>query len=98
MKQTVVRYKTKPESTEENERLIKKVFEELETKSPEGLRYLALKLADDTFVHFVTVETADSINPLRTLEAFRSFQSGSGERCMEPPRSADATIVGNYRM
>jgi hypothetical protein len=40
----------------------------------------------------------NSPHPITALEAFRSFQSGIKERCMEPPRSADATIIGNYRM
>jgi hypothetical protein len=98
MKWTVVRYKTKLESGQENERLIQKVFEELRAKSPEGVRYLALKLADGTFVHFSAFETADGLSPIPRLEAFQSFQSGIKERCIEPPQSNDATIVGNYRM
>lgn len=98
MKRIVVRYKTKADRAEENERLIKNVFRELETKSPDGVRYLVLKLADGSFVHFVAVETADGASPLRTLEAFQSFQSGIAGRCIELPQSADAMIVGNYRM
>jgi hypothetical protein len=41
MKRTVVRYKTKPEQAEENARLIEKVFQELRTRAPDGVRYLA---------------------------------------------------------
>ena len=62
MKRTVVRYKIKPEMAEENARLIQKVFEELRAKSPEGIRYLALRLGDGTFVHFSTVDTEDGIS------------------------------------
>jgi hypothetical protein len=98
MKRTVVRYKTKPETAEENERLIREVFQELRVKSPEGVRYLALRLNDGTFIHFSTVETKDGANPIPQLEAFRSFQSGIQERCIEPPQLGAATIVGNYRM
>jgi hypothetical protein len=32
MKRTVVRYRTKPETVQENERLIQEVFQELRTK------------------------------------------------------------------
>jgi hypothetical protein len=39
MKRTLKHYKTKPESGEENERLIENVFRELHVKSPEGVRY-----------------------------------------------------------
>ena len=62
MKRTVVRYKIKPEMAEENARLIQKVFEELRAKSPEGIRYLALRLGDGTFVHFSTVDTEDGVS------------------------------------
>ena len=42
MKRTIVRYKTKPETAQENERLIQQVFQELRAKSPQAVRYLAL--------------------------------------------------------
>jgi hypothetical protein len=96
MKRTLVRYKTRPDQAEENERLIQQVFQELRQKAPEGVRYLALTLGDGTFVHFSM--TDDGASPILALEAFRSFQSGIKERCIEPPRSGDATIVGDYRM
>jgi hypothetical protein len=98
MKQTIVRYSTRPEMAGENQRLIENVFEELQTKSPEGIRYLVLKLGDGTFIHFVIVESDDGVNPLPQLEAFQSFRSGIEERCVEQPQAVAATIVGNYRM
>ena len=96
MKQTLVRYKTKPEQAQENERLIEGVFRELHARSPDGLRYLAVKLGDGTFVHFV-IAKADT-SQLTGLEAFRMFQGGIKERCLELPQAQEATIVGNYRM
>jgi hypothetical protein len=98
MKRTLVRYKTKPEQAVENARLVGKVFQELQAKSPDGVRYLALKLDDGTFLHFVMVETAAGTSPIPGLQAFQAFQSGIKERCIEPPRSGDVTVVGNYRM
>jgi hypothetical protein len=98
MKRTLVRYKIKPEQVQENARLIKQVFQELKAKSPDGVRYVVLQLDDGTFVHFATVESTDGAHPITSLEAFRAFQSGINERCMELPQSGDATIVGNYRM
>jgi hypothetical protein len=96
MKRTVVRYKTKPEKAEENARLIEKVFQELRAKSPDGVRYLALKLADGSFIHFSTAE--GDASPIPKLEAFQSFRKDIEERCIEPPQPSDVTIVGNYRM
>jgi hypothetical protein len=98
MKRTVVRYKTKPDMADENARLIGKVFDELRAKSPKDVRYLALRLADGTFVHFSIADTPDGKSPIPTLDAFRTFQDGIKERCVEPPQSNDVTIVGNYRM
>jgi hypothetical protein len=98
MKRTLIRYKTHPDRAQENQHLIENVFRELHAKWPEGVQYLALKLGDGTFVHFVAVDTEDGVSPVVGLEAFRVFQSGIKERCDELPQSNDATIVGNYRM
>jgi hypothetical protein len=96
MKRTLVRYKAKPEEAAENQRLIEKVFEELRSKSPAGVRYMALRLGDGSFVHFAMTE--DGAPPIPGLDTFRAFQSGIKERCLEPPQANDATVVGNYRM
>jgi hypothetical protein len=97
MKRTLIRYKTKPEMADQNAALIAAVFAELKAAKPEGVRYLSLRLEDDTFVHFVETQS-DTANALPNLAAFKAFQSGIRERCIEPPLVASATIVGNYRM
>jgi hypothetical protein len=96
MKRHLVSYKAKPERAEENQQLIEAVFRELHAKSPDDLRYAALRLADDTFVHIVA-STAEP-SPLVALDAFRRFQEGIQERCSEAPRRQHVTVVGNYRM
>jgi hypothetical protein len=97
MKRTVIRYKTKPDMADRNSELVVAVFAELKTVQPEGLRYMSLRLEDDTFIH--VVETADDgASPLPTLAAFAEFQNGIRERCAEPPVAKGATVVGNYRM
>jgi hypothetical protein len=96
MKRTLIRYRTKPESTAENEHLIQNVFKELHAQAPEGVRYLALKLADGSFVHLVENDGGESILP--KLDAFRKFQTDLKERVMEQPQVNEASIVGDYRM
>ena len=97
MKRTVIRYKTKPEMADRNAELVAAVFAELKAVKPEGLRYMSLRLEDDTFIHFV--ESADDgASPLPKLPAFAAFQNGIRERCAEPPVPKGATVVGNYRM
>ncbi len=98
MKRTLVTYRTKPEKADENQGLIDDVFRELHAKSPEGLRYIALRLEDGRFVHFAITEGTRASSPLQGVEAFKAFQEGIRDRCAEPPNPASATIVGNYRM
>jgi hypothetical protein len=98
MKRTLVRYQTPPERIEENARLIEKVFQELQAKAPEGVRYLVLQLGDGTFVHFSTADTPDGASPIPKLDAFRTYITGIKERCVDAPKQSDAIIVGNYRM
>ena len=97
MNGTLIRYKTAPDRANENQQLIEKVFAELHEKSPEGVRYMVLRLGDGTFVHFV-MRLSDRANPITGMQAFQSFQKGVKERCIEPPHSAEATLVGNYGM
>lgn len=98
MKQTLIRYKTKPELADKNAELIAAVFAELQAAKPEGVRYLSLRLEDDTFIHFVETAAADGSSALPKLAAFQAFQSGIRERCVEPPLIRSVRIVGNYRM
>jgi len=98
MKRTVIRYKTKPDMADRNAELVAAVFAELKAARPEGLRYLSLRLEDDTFIHFVETAAEDGASALPKLAAFAAFQSGIRERCAEPPLVKGATIVGNYRM
>ncbi len=93
----VVRYTTKPEHAEENERLIRKVFAELAETEPAGVRYAAFRLDDGvSFVHVAVLEGEQ--NPLTSSAAFGQFQSGIGERCAQGPLAADATVIGSYRL
>jgi hypothetical protein len=81
-----------------NAELIAGVFEELKAAKPAGVRYLSLRLDDDTFVHFIETEAGDGSSALPKLAAFQAFQNGIRERCAEPPLAGGVTIVGNYRM
>jgi hypothetical protein len=83
---------------DKNAELISAVFGELKAAHPEGLRYLALRLEDDTFIHLVETATDDGAGGLTKLPAFQAFQSGIRDRCAEPPLVRGVAIVGNYRM
>jgi acyl dehydratase len=93
----VIRYRTKAEHADENERLVRNVFAELAEECPEGLHYATLRLDDGvSFVH-VAVTDGDE-NPLTASPAFAAFQADIGERCAEGPTPADATVIGNFRL
>jgi hypothetical protein len=98
MKRTLIRYKTRPEMADKNAELVAAVFAELKAAQPDGVRYMTLRLEDDTFIHFVESTADDGSSALPKLAAFQAFQSGIRDRCVEPPMPRGATIVGNYRM
>ena len=93
----VVRYRTKPEQADENERLIREVFAELAQEGPSGLHYATFRLDDGvSFVHVAVLDGEE--NPLTSSPAFAAFQAGIAERCAEGPFPADATTIGNFRL
>ena len=69
MKRTLIRYKTRPEMADKNAELVAAVFAELKASQPEGVRYLTLRLEDDTFVHIVETAADDGSSAIPKLEA-----------------------------
>lgn len=94
MHSMLVRYRVKPEKSEENQHLIEGVFRELHAKSPPDVRYLVLRLSDGTFCHLVE----DRKKTISNLEAFAAFRQGGEGRRIDEPQQLEATVVGNYRM
>ena len=97
MRQVMVRYKVKPDRVDENEQLVRAVYDELAGRGPEGLRYATFRLDDGvSFVHIASVEGEH--NPLAEVEAFARFQAGIRDRCDEPPVATAAETIGSYRV
>jgi hypothetical protein len=93
----VIRYTTKPQSADENERLIRAVFAELAAEEPEGLHYASFRLDDGvSFLHLAVVDGDE--NPLTKSAAFGAFQANIQDRLAEGPIQADATAIGSYRL
>jgi hypothetical protein len=91
MSAAAIRYQTKPEAADRNQRLIENVFAELAATAPPGLRYSAFRLADGvTFVHVIDGEG------LPELTAFQEFQRTLGDRLAVSPTREDATVIGSY--
>jgi hypothetical protein len=99
MRQVMVRYAVKPDRVEENEALVRAVYDELRRTAPPGLRYATFRLADGvSFVHLSATETDDGRNPLLDLQAFARFQEAIGERCDQPPVVTELQEIGSYRV
>jgi hypothetical protein len=93
----VIRYRTKPEHADENERLVRDVFAELAESDPDGLRYATFRLDDGvSFVHVAILD--GEVNPLMSSPAFAAFQADIGARCAEGPIPADGTAIGNFHL
>ena len=96
MRQVMVRYKVKPDRVEENEALVRAVYDELAATGPAALRYATYRFDDGvSFVHIATVEGEH--NPLAEVEAFARFQADVRDRCEEPPVVTELHEVGSYR-
>ncbi|MEO3810932.1 MFS transporter [Sphaerisporangium sp. B11E5] len=92
---SIIRYTTKPDAADENQRVVEKVFAELAEKAPAGLRYATFRLADGvTFVHIVQKEEGD--DTLTELAAFKEFGDGFKDRAASGPERQGATLVGSY--
>lgn len=92
----IIRYTTKPERADENQRLAEAVFAQLEAERPEGLHYATFRLEDEvSFVHIVRYDDDDA-DPLRPLAAFKAFQQDAGDRMVAPAERGSVTLVGSY--
>jgi hypothetical protein len=92
----VIRYTTKSECADQNEQLVRAVFDELSQEGGAAVRYAVFRLEDGvSFVHVAVFDGPES--PLSSSAAFAEFQSGIKERCVEVPVAADATLIGSYR-
>jgi quinol monooxygenase YgiN len=97
MRQVMVRYKVKPDRVDENETLVRAVYEELRRSEPSGLRYATFRLDDGvSFVHLAITE--DEQSPLAEVSAFKEFQQDIGARCEEAPVVTELSEIGSFRL
>jgi hypothetical protein len=99
MPTVVVRYRTKPERADENQKLIENVFAELEEMGATGFAYASFRLEDGvSFVHVAVEEDGVASVSLADVPAFREFTADVAARCEDPPVAMGATVVGAHRM
>ena len=93
----VVRYRTKPEQADENERLIREVFAELAQEASGRAAVRGVPPRRRRELRACRRHSTEK-NPLTSSPAFAAFQAGIAERCAEGPLPADATAIGNFRL
>jgi hypothetical protein len=99
MRQVMVRYKVKPERVEENEELVRAVYDELGRTEPAGLRYATFKLDDGvSFVHLAVTESENGGSPLSKVKAFQEFQKDIEDRTDEGPVVTELDLIGSFRL
>ena len=98
MKRTVISYKTKPDMADSNAELVAAVFAELKAAQPEGLRYMSLRLEDDTFIHFVETAAEDGSSAIAEAEGVCRIPERHSGALRRTAGCQGATVVGNYRM
>jgi hypothetical protein len=95
----VVRYRTKPDRADENQRLVEKVFAALDEIGDTGFAYASLRLEDGvSFVHVVVEDSGGANVSLAEVPAFQEFQAGISDRCDEQPVARGASLVGAHRL
>jgi hypothetical protein len=97
MTATVVRYRTRLDAAEENQRLIEAVFAQLDERQSQGFTYKVFRLEDGvSFVHVVIEHDVENPDSLQDVPAFQAFVAGIADRCEEPPVASGATVVGGH--
>ena len=96
MGSSMIRYKVKPGRAEENESLVRAVYEQLGREKPEGLHYATFKLPDGVSFMHVVFETDQAGRILNEVAAFKAFTADIEGRCEEPPVATEITLVGSY--
>ena len=96
MGSSMVRYKVRPDQADENESLVKAVYEQLARERPEGLHYATFRLPDGVSFMHVVIETDQPGRILNEVAAFTAFTADIEGRCDEPPVATELTIIGSY--
>jgi hypothetical protein len=96
MGSSMVRYKVRADRADENESLVKAVYEQLNRERPEGLHYATFKLPDGVSFMHIVIESDEPGRVLNGVAAFRAFAAEVESRCEEPPVATELTVVGSY--
>lgn len=94
---TLVRYTTKPDHADENEKLARSVFAQLRGTHPDGLAYGLFRDGNE-FIHLFVNMKEDDAAKLTELPSFKTFSESISDRCeVQPkPMRLAAQLVDSY--
>jgi quinol monooxygenase YgiN len=93
----MVTYRVKPDRVQENEELVKAVYEGLRQTNDPDVHYATFKLNDgQTFVHIASFASMDKQPVLTESRAFKAFQENLKDRCEIPPDPQKLDEVDSY--
>jgi hypothetical protein len=98
MGSSIVRYKVRPDRAEENETLVRAVYEQLNRERPEGLHYATFRLPDGVSFMHIVIDTDQPGRILGNVAAFKAFSAEVDSRCEEPPVATELTLIGSYNV
>ena len=98
MGSSMVRYKVRPDRADENESLVKAVYEQLNRERPEGLHYATFKLPDGVSFMHIVIDSDQPGSVLNEIAAFKAFAAEVESRCEEPPVATELTVIGSYKV
>ena len=99
MIRVMVTYTVKPDRVEENEGLVRAVYDGLRKIGDPGIHYATFKLDDGkTFVHVALLDSEEKQAVLSGSPAFKAFQAELKDRCEVPPKPQKLTEIGSYQL
>ena len=97
MERLMVTYKVKADRVEENEQLVKAVYEGLRQINDPDIHYATFKLNDgQTFVHIASFALMDKQPILTESKPFKTFQEKLKDRCETPPDPQKLNEIATY--
>jgi hypothetical protein len=89
---TLVRYRAKAHSADENEALSRAVFKELQAAAPEGVAYALFRDGEDFLHLFVNLKSDDS-TAVTELASFKAYVKDIESRCETPPQATRLALA-----
>jgi quinol monooxygenase YgiN len=97
MVKVLVMYKVKPDRVQENEELVKAVYEELRQNNDPDIHYATFKLDDgQTFANIASFASPEKQAELTESKSFQAFRENLPDRCEVPPNPQKLNEIDSY--